>query len=194
MSIGLPKFLGAMDENGDGKSSRRGGSGATAISSGTRAGGDFLKLNLGYSRLQPTFDLQSLLFRFDMQVSSDLLTSLEQFSLGGPYSVRAYPVAQILVDNAIFTSFEYIVKASPDTEKNWLSNLQLSAYFDFARGDINDPILNSVSSATLSGIGVAIQLQPFSNTRVRLDLSTATGDEPADLQTLPLYLSVDYRF
>jgi hemolysin activation/secretion protein len=175
-------------------SSRRGGSGATATTAGTRAGGDFTKFNFGYSRLQPTFKLQSLLFRFDMQVSSDLLTSLEQYSMGGPYNVRAYPVAEILVDNAMFTSFEYIFSASPEIRQTWLNKLQLSVFFDYATGDLNDPILNSVSEATLSGVGIGIQAVPFDKVKARIDFAKATGDEPSDLQSLPFYFSLEYVF
>jgi hemolysin activation/secretion protein len=194
ISVGIPDFLGSMGPDGDGKSGRRGGSGATTFSAGKYAGGDFTKLNLGYTRIQPTFDLQSLMFRFDMQYSPDLLTSLEQYSLGGPSNVRAYPVAEILVDNAVFTSFEYIFSASPDIKQTWLNKLQFSVFFDFAKGDINDPILNSVSSATLSGLGVGVQVQPFNKLKARIDLAKATGDKPSDTQTLPFYFSLEYKF
>jgi len=187
ISIGLADFLGSMDSNGNGISGRRGNNGA-------RAGGDFTKLNLAYSRLQPTFNLQSLLFRFQMQMSSDLLTSLEQYSLGGPYNVRAYPVAEVLVDNAIFTSFEYILTASPDIEQTWLNKLQLSVYFDYASGDLNDPLINELGSTTLSGLGIGFQVEPFNKFRARIDIATATGDEPSDLQSLPFYFSMEYRF
>lgn len=187
ISVGLADFLGSMPSDGDGLSGRRGGSGQFA-------GGDFTKLNFAYSRLQPTFNLQSLLFRFQAQVTSDLLTSLEQYSLGGPYSVRAYPVAEVLVDNALFTSFEYILRASPDVKQTWLNNLQLSVYFDYASGDLNDPLINEPSSATLSGIGLGLQVEPFNKFRARIDFAKATGDEPSDLQSLPFYFSMEYRF
>ena len=187
ISIGLADFLGSMDSSGDGLSGRRGGSGA-------RAGGDFTKINLAYSRLQPTFTLQSLLFRFQAQFSSDLLTSLEQYSLGGPYNVRAYPIAEVLVDNAIFTSFEYILTASHDIKQTWLNRLQLSVYYDYARGDLNDPLVNEPDSATLSGLGIGLQVEPFNKFRARIDFATAMGDEPSDLQSLPFYFSMEYRF
>ena len=186
-SQGFADLLGAMDANGSGLSGRRGGS-------GKRAGGDFSKINFSYSRLQPTFDLQSFMFRLQAQFSSDLLTSLEQFSLGGAYSVRAYPAAEVLVDNAVFTSFEYIVNASPEVKQTWLNKLQLSVYFDYAQGDLNDPLVNEASSATLSGLGLGIQVEPFNLLRARIDLATATGDKPSDLQTLPFYFSLEYRF
>lgn len=187
VSKGFAGVLGAMDSNGDGLSGRRGGSGA-------RAGGDFLKFNLRYHRLQPTFDLQALQLRLDWQASSDLLTSLEQYSLGGPYSVRAYPTAEVLVDNALFASLEYILTISPDIRQTWLNRLQLSAFFDYAQGDLNDPLVNEDGSASLSGIGLAVQVEPFNLFRARLDFARATGDKPSDLQTLPFYFSLEYRF
>jgi hemolysin activation/secretion protein len=122
------------------------------------------------------------------------LSSLEKYSLGGPYNVRAYPVAEILVDSAFFTSFEYILTASPEVKQTWLNNLQLSVFFDYATGELNDPLVNELASTTLSGFGIGVQVEPFNMFRVRLDLASATGDEPSDLQTLPFYLSMEYRF
>lgn len=187
LSVGIPDFLGSMNSDGDGQSGRRGGS-------GQYAGGDFTKINASYSRLQPTFNLQSLLVRVQAQISSDLLTSLEQYSLGGPYNVRAYPVAEVLVDNAFFTSFEYILSASPEIKQTWLNNLQLSVFFDYAQGNLNDPLINDLSSTTLSGFGLGIQVEPFNKLRVRFDYAKATGDETSDAQSLPFYLSMEYRF
>ena len=159
-----------------------------------RGDGSFTKINFSYSRMQPTFNLQSLLFRFQTQISSDLLTSLERFSLGGPNNVRAYPVAELLVDEAMFTSFEYILRASPEVKQTWLNKLQLSVFFDYAKGDINSPLANETASVTLSGLGVGIQVEPFNKFRARVDFATATGDEPSDLQSLPFYFSMGYSF
>lgn len=157
-------------------------------------GSDFTKFNFSYTRLQPTVSLQSLLFRFQAQQTSDSLTSLEQYSLGGPYNVRAYPVAEVLVDNAVFTSFEYIFSSSPDTQHPWLNNLQISVFFDHASGDINEPLINEVASVTLSGMGVGVQVEPLNNLHARIDMATALGDEPSELQSLPFYFSLQYQF
>ena len=187
ISVGLADVLGSMDSEGNGISGRR-------SSDGVRAGGDFTKINLAYTRYQPTVSLQTLLIRFEAQFSSDLLTSLEQYPLGGPYNVRAYPIAEILVDNVIFTSFEYILTASPDIQHTWLNGLQLSVYYDYASGDLNEPLINEIGEATLSGIGLGIQVEPFNKFLVRIDLATATGDEASDLQSLPFYFSMEYHF
>ena len=114
--------------------------------------------------------------------------------MGGPYNVRAYPVAEILVESAFFTSFEYILTASPDIRQTWLNKLQLSVFFDYATGELNDPLINEVASTTLSGFGIGAQVEPFNKVRFRVDLAKATGDEPSDLQSLPFYLSMEYRF
>ena len=35
--------------------------------------------------------------------------SLERMSLGGPYTVRAYPVAEYVRDTAVFTSLSWVI-------------------------------------------------------------------------------------
>ena len=75
---------------------------------------DFTKLSFSYSRLQPLSELQSLIFTFRGQNSSDSLVSLEKFSLGGPDTVRAYPVAEALMDSVYLLSVEFMAFASPD--------------------------------------------------------------------------------
>ena len=188
VSAGLADFLGSMGSDGDGMSNRTGGSGALA-------GGDFTKLNFSYNRLQHINNLQSVLYRFDSQFTSDLLTSLEQFSLGGPNTVRAFPVAEALVDKALFVSVEWIARASPDIPQTWLNKLQLSVFFDYASGKTVDPLVNELSSLTLAGIGVSAQVEPFNNMIARIDLSLADfGETPSDKQTLPFYFRLEFPF
>ena len=188
LSIGLADFLGSMDSNGDGLSGRRGGS-------QQRAGGDFTKLFVSYTRSQPLFELQSLLFRFRAQFTSDLLTAIEQFSLGGPDTVRAYPVAEALVDEAMFTSVEWIAYASPEITQTWFNKLQLSVFYDYAKGSKNDPLVNEVPEVTLAGFGFSVQASPFNVINARVDLAFAAGgDKPSENQTLPFYFRLEYPF
>ncbi len=187
LSLGLPNFLGSMDSNGNGKSGRAGGSGALA-------GGNFSKLNFAYSRLQPIKPLQNLLLRLRGQLSSDLLASTEQISLGGPDSVRAYPVAAALMDSAYILSVEWIADASPDIEQGLFNRLRLSVFFDYAHGSQNDPLQNEVNSVTFSGFGGSAQMTPYKAMQVKLMLAYATGDKVTDKRSLPFYLSLKYQF
>ena len=187
VSVGVPEFLGSMDSNGDELSGRRGGSGEFA-------GGDFSKLVLSYTRSQPIYEFQTLLFRYRGQYTSDLLTAIEQFSLGGPDTVRAYPVAEALVDKATFVSIEWIAFVSPEVKHTWLNKFQFSFFFDYATGSKNDPLVNDIASVTLAGPGFSLQGKPFDVITARLDFAFDTGDEPSDNQTLPFYFRLEYGF
>ena len=187
LSLGLEGILGAMDSNGDGLSGRTGGS-------GNRASGGFSKINIDYLRLQKLAELQSLIFRASLQNSSDLLASMEQFSLGGPDSVRAYPVAEALVDNAWLLSVEWRAQASPDIPQTLLHNLQLFVFLDYAKGSLNDPLNNEINSVTFSGYGFGADVEPYRQFKARVQFAFDLGDPPSDSQSLPFYFSLRYDF
>src|SRR5262249_23027914 len=90
---------------------------AAAVAAGTsqvsrlRAIGEFNKIAVQLQRLQRITQYTSLMLRLDGQYSSDPLVSLEQFSMGGPDSVRAYPVAEVLAEKGGVASAELIVGA-----------------------------------------------------------------------------------
>ncbi len=187
LSLGLEDFLGSMDSNGDGLSGRTGGS-------GDFASGGFTKLNIDYLRIGKLAELQSLVFKFSVQESSDLLTSLEQFSLGGPDTVRAYPVAEALMDKAWLISLEWRADASPETELNFLNRLQMYTFLDYARGSLNDPLNNEVDEVTFSGYGFGVRFEPYKKFKAELILAFDLGDEPSENQSLPFYFNLRYDF
>jgi len=186
-SVGIPSFLGSMDSNGNGQSGRLGDSGGNA-------GGDFTKLSFDYLRVIPWKEFQSIILKFGGQVSSDLLTSLEQYSMGGPDSVRAYPVAEALMDNAWLFSAEWRANASPEVPKSWLHGLEFSVFYDLAQGSLNDPLTNDTDSVSLADIGFGIDLKPFNKFNARVQYAFDLGDTPSDQQSLPFYFSLRYDF
>lgn len=191
--VGIPGVLGAMDEEGDGNSSRSG-------SSGNVAGGDFSKLNLNVAHWQPLLfhellKNQSILARLDVQSSSDLLVSMEQMSLGGPNSVRAYPASEYLVDSGQFLSLEWIARSSSATKGGFFENLQFSVFYDYASGELNDPLANDVDSPELQGFGAAVQFNPKSDFIARLDLASAISDpEPSNERSIQYFFKLGYMF
>ena len=189
-STGIPDFIGSMSKNGDGgQSTRTGGSGANA-------GGDFDKFNLRYQRLQRLSERNSLLFRAEAQASDDLLTSLEQFVIGGPNSVRAYPIAEYLGDEGAFASLEWIVDVgNPDSDVSF----SLSAYGDYAYGKINDPLANETDDTDLSGWGIGITMSHTGDNgnqfALRFDVASAITDiEPSDGDDPQFYGQISYTF
>ena len=141
-------------------------------------GGDFTKISLNYLRVQPISELQTITYKFSGQTSSDLLTSTEQFSLGGPDTVRAYPVAETLMDTAWLFNIEWRANASPEIPQTFLNGLQYIAFYDFAKGDLNDPLTNDVESVSFSGFGVGVELEPYKAMRMKVEFAFDLGDTP----------------
>ncbi len=174
-SQGLADFLGSMDENGDGQSTRRGGSGVLA-------GGDFSKVLARYQRLQRISASNSLLIRVEGQFSSDLLTSLEQVVLGGPNNVRGYPIAQFLVDEAAFTSLEWIVDLNQlFGEGGGNTRVSLSFFGDYSLGVINDPLPVEVDDVDISGWGVGFSIAHTTNSGNQFLLKIEGAEPITDL-------------
>jgi hemolysin activation/secretion protein len=160
MTVGLGDLLGGV---GDGKvadsggvcPSRTGGSGDCATN-------DFFKTYGSYSRLQKLDEDVSLLLRTEGQWSPSLLTSLEQFNIGGPASVRAYPVSEALFDSGVFASLELTVNAPGFSDVpafgglTWGQVLRVSFFSDFAYGRLNDPATSDLASASFSGYGAGL--------------------------------------
>lgn len=87
-------------------------------------------------------------------MASDRLFSLEQFSVGGRFSVRGYRENQLVRDNAFLWSVESRIPLFPETlGPNWV--LQAAPFIDVgrawnARGGTPDP-------DTLASIGLGLR-------------------------------------
>jgi len=73
-----------------------------------------------------------LIFKSDFQFSSAPLLSLDQFSVGGRYSVRGYRENTLLRDQAILTSLEARLPVVKETF--WADYLELAHFVDFGKG------------------------------------------------------------
>jgi hemolysin activation/secretion protein len=158
-TFGLGDLLGGVGDSGAADlgscPSRTGASGACATN-------DFLKAYGSYSRLQTISEDISILLRTEGQFSSDLLTSLEQFNIGGPASVRAYPVSEALFDSGVFGSLELTVNAPGFARVpafgglTWGQLLRVSFFSDLAYGHLNDARPNERGNATFYGYGAGL--------------------------------------
>jgi len=162
---GVNNFFNSMGSNADAldkpfgqRPSRKGGDGSV------NAAGQFTKLFATYTRLQTVRRNISLLFRSEFQWSDDLLVPLEQYTVGGPDNVRAFPVAQTLWDSAFFYSFELLFNApfiadQPAFEnRTWGELLQLGIFYDYAIGRLNDPTVSDQAGYDgLKGAGLGLR-------------------------------------
>jgi hemolysin activation/secretion protein len=186
------EILGAMKAENDPLSSRVGGSGSAAGSEFTRIGGV-------YQRLMPLFGRGSILLRVGGQYSPDLLTSTEQLALGGPSTVRAYPVSDVLVDSGGHASLEWLFRAPWIDRhpaffgKTWGEILKASLFVDSAVGWVNDSLASEDESVRLSGYGVGLRLAMERLTGDLQIAHTLGGKSPSDGDNLRAYFTLGVR-
>ncbi|MGV8400892.1 ShlB/FhaC/HecB family hemolysin secretion/activation protein [Pseudomonas aeruginosa] len=95
----------------------------------TRARGSFRKLNLSASRYQALGSRFHLVGQVSGQLASGNLDSSEEFSLGGPYGVRAYSFGAGSGDQGWQASLAVNYAVAP--------GLQVGAFFDTGRVQLN---------------------------------------------------------
>lgn len=165
-SHGINEFLGAMGSHLDAaelpageRPSRQAGP-----PDGRYAAGQFSKVFVTASRLQTLRPNLSLLLRGEYQWSSDFLVPMEQYSVGGPDNVRAFPPGQALLDRAYFVSAEVIHNMPFITDKvafgnrTWGELVQFSIFYDLAVGRLNKPLPNDPHGyVNFKGAGVQMR-------------------------------------
>jgi len=133
------------------------------------------------ARLQALPGDQRLLLRGSAQFTDDALTPMEQFSVGGPTSVRAYPLSTALGDRGVQASFEYQVSApgfankpSPFNGRRWGDLLDVNLFYDWGRtSPAPDNRHLGVLPVTLEGTGLGLGLRLPWQPELRLDVSAA---------------------
>jgi len=156
---------------------------ANEHSSRLGASGEFNKFNLQMQRLQRLTQYTSLVLRVDGQYTRDPLVSLEQFSMGGPDSVRAYSVSEALAEKGGVATMEFVMGApgfashpGPGS-RTWGDILQFSLFVDYATGELNAPLVASQNSTVnLAGAGGAVQFSLPGRLFARVDVSTHITD------------------
>jgi len=107
--------------------------------------------------------------------------------MGGPESVRAYGVAELLWDRAAFLSVEYLVDAPFAAERRafggrtWGELVQLSLFADYAIGRLNKPLLGEASSYEgYGGAGLGLRLNLPGRLASRLMTAWSLGGRDAE--------------
>lgn len=131
--------------------------------------------------------------RSDLQFSDRPLVPLEQFAIGGLYSVRGYRQDLLLTDNGFFTSAE--VRLPILRVASIQGVLQVVPFIDFGIGwnNPNNPIPNRDPN-TLVGVGVGLQWQMSDRMTARFDwgIPLTNADSSNDtLQEQGLYFSIN---
>ncbi len=177
------------------------GSSRPTTARGVPVGSNYDKLTVAYAQLLKLSAHQSLLWRVNGQLAKDPLVSVEQFAIGGPDSVRAYPVSEYLMDRGYFTSLEWTVDAPGLADKpafgghNWGDVLRLSFFADYAQGWLNYPTANDIGKTSLLGAGMGIQLNLPWDLSARFQAARPIGaDRPSDGEPMRYWFDLRYSF
>jgi hemolysin activation/secretion protein len=95
-----------------------------------------------------------LIFRADLQVTPDSLVTLEQFPVGGRYSVRGYRENTLVRDNAFVTSLEARIPVLRNVPV--ADYVQLAPFFDYGRS-WNTKLPNTPDITDIYSIGIGIR-------------------------------------
>lgn len=183
-SQGILGLFGSKSGDANLQSSRQGGNGEFA-------GSNFSKWNVDYVRNQDMPWKSDLTLRANYQHATSLLVSLEQFSVGGPYSVRAYSQSKFLFDKGWFASAEWAFQAPFIREKEafsgykWGDLLHVSAFYDMGGGENNH--LTSLEREThtghgkVSGAGVGIEFRLPNTYFLKAEVAVPVGPRVPEL-------------
>lgn len=201
---GLGGLFGGMDEDIVGtrvvRPSRQASNGT-----GRFASNDYLVVEGSYARLQNIDPDMDILLRVQGQWSNSLLTSTNQLKLGGPNSVRAYPVSEFLRDSGAFASLEWFWKApgfaDADAFDNykWGDILKVSFFADYGMGTLNQTVSNPsqgvFQNIDIAGYGAALHFEIPGQLLARVQAShPLSGLPPTDARATHWWFDVRYSF
>jgi hemolysin activation/secretion protein len=160
---GVGDFLGGLHGSNDSHASVFG------------AGGTFTKLTGEASRSQQITSYTSVFVKAGGQWASTSLVSPEQFIVGGPGTVRGYPVAQFAGDRgyALTGEFRWNAPGFGDKQaflgKKWGDILQFYVFIDHGGANLINPLEGQTRSQTLTGSGIGGQIAIPDNFLLKLE-------------------------
>lgn len=177
LHVGIPNFLGASSLH-------------DSLASRVDSGGEFVYLSASAARIQNLVDGISLIEKVAGQYSPSPLTSMEQFYLGGMYSVRGYPENDSSGDSGFSFSTElrvpmYLIPEAwtvPGYKgKTWRNVISLIGFIDGGR-DFNNKRQNAASSkdSTLLGAGYGLRIYVTPDMDIDFDIAYPLGARPSD--------------
>ena len=131
----------------------------------------------------------TLLLRLDTQLANDPLVPIEQFSIGGAFTVRGYRQDALLADNGIFASTELRTSLVRFSES---SVLQLTPFVDVGHvWNTND--VNEFEDTLLSiGVGLRLLISDFLIARIDYGIPLLDNDDTDEtLQENGIHFSIE---
>ena len=152
------------------------------------------KLQVDLSHYRAVWRELGLLARFTGAVSADPLSDLDQFRLGGPTSVRAYPASEVGGDDGFFASAEL---QHPFAWLPVLNDERVKAFVDTGTVYRQHSGLRGLkASESLSGAGIGLSATAFNHLLVDVLMAHPFGQQEASDRDdgLRFWVSVNAQF
>ena len=140
-----------------------------------------------------------LIARAEGQIANQPLLGIEQFAIGGRYTVRGYRENQLVRDNGVTGSVELRVPIPMPRIREWRPTLTLAPFYDIGYGDNNDrgsfdegdsELLDGVGIGALVGIAPGLDFEVYWGEALR---SVPQGGEHS-LQDDGVYMELRWTF
>ena len=175
LNFGIPDMWGGLDAK-DPRSSRSG------------AGGQFTIYNGYLLRLQQMPFGSTILWKSQIQLTNNVLPSVEQFQLGGYANVRGYPIAEKVGDKGYTTTWEwsfpfYFIPKNitvPFSKAKLYDALKFDLLYDLGNVHLNSAQPGEKKNATLRSYGFGIRFNLPEDLMFRIDFCWPEGAMPSD--------------
>ena len=146
---------------------------------GAKTNGNFQKFNAQVFRIQEISDKLNLQILASAQKVDKNVDSSEDFSLGGPTAIRAYPSGEAAGDEG----FRVSVDAQYDLiSGSKFGDIILSSFYDYGEikqyKDTYDIVMTSPNEYSLKGWGVALDFLTMNRFNLKVIWADAIGDNP----------------
>jgi hemolysin activation/secretion protein len=174
---GFPDTMGALGEKE-----------SAFVTSREGAGAKFTKNLIDVLRLQRMPKNSTLLIKGQGQVSSHVLTSTEQYQLGGISNLRGFAPGEAVGDAGGSLTAEWSFPVY-GLSKNWKSPLskayiydalRLAVFYDCGKVNLRNPSADEHKTTTLSDYGIGARYDLPENFSARIDLAWPIDDETSD--------------
>jgi hemolysin activation/secretion protein len=189
LDFGIPNIMGGLTEQ-DPQASRTG------------AGGNFIKDNINFLRLQKMPFSTTLLWKNQIQLSPYILTATEQFQIGGISNVRGYPPAEVVGDKGYASTLEwsfppYLVPRNfkvPFSKAMLYDAFRIALFYDWATARLKRPSATEEKNKTLRGVGWGFRFNLPEDFSVRLDFGWPLDNTPTDSDHMHPWIQVSKSF
>jgi hemolysin activation/secretion protein len=167
------------------------------------SGGKFTKWNIFLLRLQKMPFDSLLLWENQFQISPYILTSAEQFQIGGITNNRGYPLAEKVGDQGYSSSLElsfpvyFIPKRFyvPFCKERFYDSLRMLIFYDWAHTNLRNPQTGEEKHVTLRSAGFGFKFNlPTKDLLVRLEFGWPLDQTPSDEKHLHTWIEVSKIF